>query len=343
METATSAGAVPTTNGRRETMRAAVRDRFGPPQVVEIRELDKPVPADDEVLVRIRAASINISDWYGATGRPWLGRVSMGIRRPKETRLGTDYAGVVEAVGENVTEFKAGDEVFGGRTGAYADYVVARADRAIVHKPTNVSFEEAAAVPVAAITALQAVRDHGKLEPGQRVLVNGASGGVGTYAVQIAKAFGAGHVTAVCSSRNVDTARSLGADRVVDYSREDFTKLDERFDLMLDVAGSRPWGHVKRVLAPNATVVMIGGPRESRLLGPMGHLARFRLAAIRSGRRVVFFVAQLTKADMEILRDMLATGQIRSVLDNRYPLGELAAAFDQMAEGHCQGKIVVTM
>jgi NADPH:quinone reductase-like Zn-dependent oxidoreductase len=325
------------------TMRAAVRDRFGPPEVVEIRELEKAVPADDEVLVKVRAASINISDWYGVTGRPRIGRVSMGLLKPKETRLGTDYAGVAEAVGKDVTEFAPGDEVFGGRTGAYAEYVVAKADRAITHKPANVSFEEAAAVPVAAITALQAIRDQGKLRPGQKVLVNGASGGVGTYAVQLAKVLGAGHVTGVCSTRNVETARSLGADRVVDYSQEDFTKLDERFDLMLDVAGSRPWRHVKRVLAPDATVIMIGGPRTSKLLGPLGHIVRFRLAAIGSGRRLSFFLAKLTKEDMEILRDLLAAGQLRSVLDEQYPLAELTAALNQMGEGHCRGKIVVTM
>jgi NADPH:quinone reductase-like Zn-dependent oxidoreductase len=327
----------------KDTMRAAVRERFGPPgEVVQIQELEKPVPADDEVLVRVRAASINISDWYGVTGRPRIGRVSMGLFKPKETRLGVDYAGVVEAVGADVTELQPGDEVFGGRTGAYAEYVVAKADRAITHKPANVSFEEAAAVPIAAITALQAIRDHGKLEPGQKVLVNGASGGVGTYAVQLAKVLGADHVTAVCSTRNVETARSLGADRVIDYSQEDFTRLDEQFDLMLDVAGSRPWRRVKRVLASKATVVMVGGPRGG-LLGPLGHVIAFRLAAIGSGRRLAFFIAKLKKEDMEILRDLLASGRLRSVLDEQYALGELTAALNQMGEGHCRGKIVVTM
>jgi NADPH:quinone reductase-like Zn-dependent oxidoreductase len=342
METLTTTAAVEETRTPRTTMRAAVRDRFGPPEVVEIRQLEKPVPADDEVLVRIRAASINISDWYGVVGRPRVGRFAMGLFKPKEARLGTDYAGVVEAVGKDVAEFQPGDEVFGGRTGAYADYVVAKADRGITHKPANVSFEEAAAVPIAAVTALQAIRDHGRLEPGQRVLVNGASGGVGTYAVQLAKALGAGHVTAVCSTRNVETARSLGADRVVDYSQEDFTRLDEQFDLMLDVAGSRPWRHAKRVLAPKATVVMIGGPRTGPL-GPLGHVISFRLAAIGSGRKIAFFIARLTKADMDVLRDLLAAGQMRSVLDEQYPLSELTAALNQMGEGHCRGKIVVTM
>jgi NADPH:quinone reductase-like Zn-dependent oxidoreductase len=343
METLTTTAAVEETPAPATTMRAAIRDRFGPPKVVQIREVEKPVPADDEVLVQVRAASINISDWYAVTGRPRIGRVAMGLFKPKETRIGVDYAGVVEAVGKDVTGFAPGDEVFGGRNGAYAEYVVAKADRGITHKPAKVSLEEAAAAPIAAITALQGIRDKGKLEPGQRVLVNGASGGVGTYAVQLAKVLGAAHVTAVCSTRNVETARSLGADRVVDYTQEDFTKLDERFDLMLDVAGSRPFRQVKRVLAPNANVVMIGGPKKNRLLGPLGHIVRFRLGAIGSGRKLSFFLAQLTKADMEILRDLLADGRLRSVLDRQYPLAELVAALDQMGEGHCQGKIVVTM
>ena len=190
-------------------MRAAVRNRFGAPsEVVEVREAEKPVPSEDEVLVRVHAASVNFGDWYAVEGRPWVGRTSMGLRKPKSERLGTDYAGIVEAVGANVTDFQPGDEVFGGRSGALAEYIVARADRAIVPKPTSVSFEDAAAVPVAALTALQGLRDHGHVGPGQKVLVNGASGGVGTYAVQIAKALGA-DVTAVCSPANVEAARSV--------------------------------------------------------------------------------------------------------------------------------------
>ncbi len=231
-------------------MKAAVRERFGSPEaVVEIREIEKPVPADDEVLVRVRAASLNMADWYDVTGRPYVGRVQMGLRKPKSERLGVDYAGTVEAVGKDVTQFRPGDDVFGGRNGAYAEYVCAREDRAIVPKPADVSFEEAAAVPVAALTALQGLRDRGQLEPGQKVLINGASGGVGTYAVQIAKALG-GEVTAVCSTGNVEIARSLGADHVIDYTREDFTRSDRRYDLMLDVAGSRSWSACKRVLNP---------------------------------------------------------------------------------------------
>ena len=256
-------------------MKAAVRDTYGSPDVVELREIDKPVPTDDEVLVRVRAASLNLADWYEVTGRPYVGRTQMGLRKPKSNRLGVDYAGTVEAVGGNVTEFRPGDEVFGGRNGAYAEYVCARADRAIVPKPANVTFEEAAAVPVAAITALQGLRDKGQLRPGQKVLINGASGGVGTFAVQIAKALGA-EVTAVCSTANVDIARSLGADHVVDYTQEDFTRSDRRYDLLLDVAGSRSWSEYKRVLEPQATLVIVGGPKTNRLLGPLGHMVGVR-------------------------------------------------------------------
>ncbi len=332
------------TETRKLTMRAAVRERFGNPRdVVRIRDLEKPVPGDDELLVRVHAASINVADWYAVVGRPWIGRVAMGVRGPKELRIGTDYAGTVEAVGKAVTGFAPGDEVFGGRTGAYAEYVVADAGRAVAHKPANVSFDEAAAVPIAAITALQAIRDQGRMGPGQRVLVNGASGGVGTYAVQLAKALGAGHVTAVCSTRNVETARSLGADRVVDYTQEDFTRLDDRFDLMVDVAGSRPWRHVKRVLASRATVVLVGAPKKGPLLGPLEHVIGMRLASIGSGRRLVFFVARLNKEDLETLGDLLEPGRIRSVLDERYELDRLVDALDQMGDGHCRGKIVVTM
>jgi NADPH:quinone reductase-like Zn-dependent oxidoreductase len=323
-------------------MKAAVRDRFGPPDVVEIREIDKPVPADDEVLVRVHAASLNLADWYGVHGRPYVGRVALGIRKPKESRLGTDYAGTVEAVGKNVTQFRPGDEVFGARTGAFADYVSAREDRAIVPKPANVTFEEAAAVPVAAITALQGLRDKGRLQPGQRVLVNGASGGVGTFAVQIAKALGA-EVTAVCSRENVEIAPSIGADHVIDYSREDFTRRDGHYDLLLDVAGSRSWSECKRVLAPDATLVIVGGPRSNRLLGPIGHVARLRVGGFLNRRKVAFFIAKLNKPDMEVLRDYLESGKMTSVIDRTYELGEIADALRYMGEGHARGKIVIIL
>jgi len=324
-------------------MKAAVRERFGSPEnVVELREIEMPVPEDDEVLVRIRASSVNIADWYGVTGRPWVTRPTRGLRRPKELRLGIDYAGTVEAVGKGVSEFAEGDDVFGGRTGAWGEYVVAKAHRGITHKPASVTFEQAAAVGTAAITALQALRDQGGMQPGQRVLIHGASGGVGTYAVQVAKALG-GHVTAVCSTPNVEIARSLGADRVVDYTQEDFTRSDERYHIALDIAGTRPFIHLRRVLEPNATVVIVGGPRANRLLGPLGHLARSRVSALRAGQRIVFFLAQFHKEDMETLRDLLAEGKVAPVTDSVYPLERIAEALRHMGEGHPRGKIVVTV
>ncbi len=323
-------------------MKAAVRDRYGSPDVVELRDVDKPVPTDDEVLVRVRAASLNLADWYEVTGRPYVGRTQMGLFKPKTNRLGVDYAGTVEAVGANVTTFRPGDEVFGGRNGAYAEYVCAREDRAIVRKPANVTFEEAAAVPIAAITALQGLRDKGQLEPGQKVLINGASGGVGTFAVQIAKALGA-EVTAVCSTGNVDIARSIGADHVIDYNKEDFTRGDRRYDLMLDIAGSRSWSACKRVLDPQATFVMAGGPKTNRLLGPLGHLVKLRLAAVGSGRKVIFFIAKFNKADMLVLQELLESGKVTPVIDRRYELSEIADALRYLGEGHARGKIVITV
>jgi NADPH:quinone reductase-like Zn-dependent oxidoreductase len=323
-------------------MKAAVRDRYGPPDDVELREVDKPVPTDEEVLVRVRAASLNLADWYAVTGRPWVGRTQMGLFKSKTNRLGVDYAGTVEAVGRDVTEFRPGDEVFGGRDGAYAEYICAREDRAIVRKPANVTFEQAAAVPIAAITALQGLRDKGQLQPGQKVLINGASGGVGTFAVQVAKALGA-EVTGVCSTGNVDIARSLGADHVIDYTQEDFTRSDRRYDLMLDVAGSRSWSACRRVLTPQATLVIVGGPKTNRLLGPLGHLVKVRLAAVRSSQKVVFFIAKFNKPDMVVLQELLEAGKVTPVIDRRYELSEIADALRYMGEGHAQGKIVLTV
>lgn len=324
-------------------MRAAVRERFGAPgDVVEVRALERPEPAGDEVLVRVHTAALNIADWYGVVGRPYAGRVAMGLRRPKELRLGVDYSGVVEAVGEDVTQFAPGDEVFGGRTGALAEYVVCKADRAIVAKPADVPFDIAAATPVAALTALQALRDHGALEPGQKVLIHGASGGVGTYAVQIAKALG-GEVTAVCGTPNVEVARSLGADGVVDYTREDVTESDERFDLLIDIAGTVPFSRLRRVLARDATVVIVGGPRSKPLLGPLGHVIRSKVAALRASQRVAFFIAKLDKEGMEALRELLETGGLTSVIDSSYPLERVAEALEHQGTGHPRGKIVVAI
>ena len=322
-------------------MRAIVHNTYGSPDVLELQEIDKPDPTDDEVLVRVRAASVNPADWYGVTGTPYVGRVLMGLRKPKSSSVRIDFAGTVEAVGRDVTEFRPGDEVF-GRSGAFAEYVCVRADGALALKPANLTFEQAAAVPVAALTALQGLRDKGQLQPGQKVLINGASGGVGTFAVQIAKALGA-EVTGVCSTRNVDLARSLGADHVIDYTHEDFTRSDRRYDLMLDIAGSRSWSACRRVLNPQATLVIVGAPKGNPLLGPLGHIVKVRLAAVRSSRKVVFFVAKLNQADMVVLRELLEAGKVTPVIDRRYELSEIADALRYLGEGHAQGKIVLAV
>jgi NADPH:quinone reductase-like Zn-dependent oxidoreductase len=322
------------------TMKAIVRDRYGSPDVLALREVEKPELADDGVLVRVRAASLNRSDWYDLTGI-YLGRLQMGVRRPRSRLVGTDFAGTVEAVGADVAGLQPGDEVFGGRSGALAEYVCARA-RSVVLKPARLTFEEAAAVPIAGLTALQGLRDKGGTKAGQKVLINGASGGVGTFAVQIAKALG-GEVTAVCSTANVDLARSLGADRVVDYTREDFTRSDERYDLMLDNAGSRSWSDCKRVLDAHATIVLVGGPMGNRLLGPLGHVLRLRFAASLGSRKAAFFAAKFNKADLEALRELLEAGKLTPAIDRRYALSEAADAFRYLGEGHARGKVVVTI
>jgi NADPH:quinone reductase-like Zn-dependent oxidoreductase len=322
------------------TMKAIIRDTYGSPDVLKLREIEKPELTDDGVLVRVHAASVNRGDWYTVAGM-YVARPATGLRRPKSRLIGTDFAGAVEAVGRDVTEFRPGDEVFGGRTGALAEYVCARA-RSVALKPARLTFEEAAAVPVAALTALQGLRDRGQIQAGQKVLVNGASGGVGTFAVQIAKALGA-EVTAVCSTGNVDVARSIGADHVVDYTHEDFTRSDQRYDLMFDNAGSRSWSACKRVLSPQATVVLVGGQMGNRLLGPLGHVVRMRLAATLGSRKAVFFIAKFNSADMEVLRELLEAGKVTPVIDRRYEFGDIADAFRYMGEGHARGKVVITV
>jgi NADPH:quinone reductase-like Zn-dependent oxidoreductase len=321
-------------------MKAAVHDSYGSPDVVELREIEQPELTDDGVLVRVRASSVNPADWYGVAGRPYVARVLSGLRKPKTNKMGVDFAGTVEAVGKDVTGLRPGDEVFGGRTGAFAEYVCAV--KGVVLKPANLTFEQAGAVGVAGLTALQGLRDKGQIQPGQKVLINGASGGVGTFAVQIAKALGA-EVTAVCSTRNVDLARSLGADHVVDYTREDFTRSDRRYDLLFDVAGSRSWSACRRVLNPKATFVVVGAPKGGRLLGPLGRIAKLRLAGLPSSRKVVFFIAKFNKADLEVLRELLESGKVTPVVDRRYELREAADALRYLEEGHAQGKIVLTM
>jgi NADPH:quinone reductase-like Zn-dependent oxidoreductase len=264
----------------------------------------------------------------------------MGLLKPRSQLLGGDFAGTAEAVGKDVTDIAPGDEVFGGRDGAFAEYVCSR--NGVARKPANLSFEEAAAVPVAALTALQGLRDKGRLEPGQKVLINGASGGVGTFAVQIAKALGA-DVTAVCSTRNVEQAESLGADRVVDYTREDFTRSGTRYDIVFDVAGSRSWSEVRRVLEPHGTLVMVGAPEGDRWLGPVSHLAKVRLASLRSDPKAAVFIAKFNKPDMDVLRELVESRKVKPAIERRYELSEIADALRYMGEGHAQGKLVVTV
>ncbi len=320
-------------------MRAAVRNAYGPPDVLKFEEVDKPDLTDDGVLVRVRAASINPADWYTLTGKPYIARTQAGLRKPKSNRLGTDFAGTVEAVGKDVDDFRPGDEVFGARSGALADYVCVR--DAVVLKPTNMTFEQAAAVPVAALTALQGLRDKGNLQPGQKVLINGASGGVGTFAVQIAKALGA-EVTGVCSTRNVELVRSLGADHVIDYTKEDFTRGDRRYDLILDNAGSRSWSETKRVLNPRATHVIVGAPKGGGFFGPLTHIVKVRLAALGSKRKVMFFIAKLNRADLIVIREFFESGKVTPIVDRCFELSKSADAFRYLGEGHAQGKIIVS-
>jgi NADPH:quinone reductase-like Zn-dependent oxidoreductase len=320
-------------------MKAIVRHEYGTPDVLELVDVDKPVPADDEVLVRVHASSVNPAEWYGTKGL-LVGRPQMGWLKPKESRLGADFAGIVEAVGAGRTDFAPGDEVFGGRTGAFAEYVSVK--NAIAPKPANITFEQAAAVPIAALTALQGLRDKGELQAGQKVLINGASGGVGTFAVQIAKALGA-EVTAVCSTPNVDRARSHGADRVVDYTREDLTRSGERYDLLLEVAGSRSWREYKRVLKPDATFVLVGSMKKRRVLGPMTQMIKIRLGSLGSSQTVKFFIARLTAEDMFVMKELIESGKVTPYVERTYPLSETADALRYLGEGHAQGKIAITV
>src|SRR2546429_4853929 len=323
-------------------MRAIVRNTYGSPDVLEFGETDKPELTDDGVLVRVRAASINAADWYELTGTPYVARMQMGLRRPKSNTLGVDFAGTVEAVGRAVTQLRPGDDVFGGRSGAFADYVCAR--RAVVAKPAALTFEEAAAVPVAALTALEGLRDTGKLQPGQKVLINGASGGVGTFAVQLAKTFGA-EVAGVCSGRNAELVRSLGADHVIDYTKEDFTKRAERYDLILDNVGNRSPLECRRALNPNGKIVVVGGGgvNDSRWTGPLVGVMKMLVLKRFVTQEMTMMLAEMNGKDLTLLEDLIQTGKVKVVIDRTYTFSQLPEAMRYLEEGHARGKVVVTV
>jgi len=332
---------VPALAAGAEPMRAITQRCYGIPAGVRVESMAKPRPADDQVLIRVRASSINPVEWYGTMGQPRIMRLQGGIGLPSDWPLGYDMAGTIEAVGAKVTRFKPGDEVFGGVHGALSEYVVAREQGNFVAKPANMSFEEAAGIPIAAITALQGLRDSGGIKAGQKVLINGASGGVGTYAVQIAKSFGA-EVTGVCSTRNLELARSLGADHVIDYTREDFTAGDTRYDLIFDIVGSQGFFAMAHVMKPDGIIVVAGGSKKGAMLGPIKRIAWSKLAAAFIAPRVAFFIAHVNQQDLELLATLAREGKLKTVIDRRYPLEQTGAALEYLGAGHARGKVIVT-
>jgi NADPH:quinone reductase-like Zn-dependent oxidoreductase len=321
-------------------MRAIVQDRYGSADVLRLTDVEMPTIGDDGVLVRVRASSVNPVDWHVMRGRPYVARVGTGLRRPKQANPGTDVAGTVEAVGRDVTEFRPGDEVFGARSGAYAEYVAGRV-RNFVLKPANLSFEQAAAMPVAAITALQALRDHGHVQSGQRVLVIGAGGGVGSFSVQLAKAFGA-TVTASTSPSNLELVRSIGADEAVDYTRTDVTRGGRRFDVVLDVGGYGSLRDLARVVTPSGTVVGVGGGKATTV-GILSGILAVQVRRRLLGQRMVFLVAKITRDDILVLARLAAEGKITPVIDRTYPIEAIADAIRHAETGTARGKIVVSI
>ncbi len=325
-------------------MKAIVYHDYGSPDVLRLEEIEKPVPNDNQLLIKVRAVSVNPLDWHFMEGTPFIGRpLAFGLVKPEVTRLGVDYAGTVEAVGKNVTDFKPGDEVYGNKFGAFAEYVVAT-DKALALKPASLTFEQAASLPVAAVTALQALRDHGKIQPGQKVLINGASGGVGTFAVQIAKSFGA-DVTGVCSGRNAEMVRSLGADQVIDYTKEDFTRRVERYDLILDNVGNQPLSGFRRVLAPTGKYIVVGGGgvNDSRWTGPMIGVTKMLLLKSFVSQEMNMMMAEMKRKDLTDLADLVQAGKLKPVIDRTYPFSQLPEAIRYLEEGHARGKVVVTV
>jgi len=322
-------------------MKAAVYTKYGPPNVVQIRDIEKPVPKDNEVLIRICAAAVNPLDWHLMRGEPYAIRAMCGLLKPKTTQLGVDVAGRVEAVGREVTEYKPGDEVFGACRGAFAEYGCPP-ESSLATKPRNLTFEQAGAVSVAGRTALQVLRDKGQIQAGQKVLVNGAAGGVGTFVVQIAKSFGA-DVTGVCSSRNLDMVRSIGADRVIDYKQEDFAKSGKRYDIFVDCFANHSLFACRQVLNPKGIYVAVGGPSGAWMIGLFGRVVGGLALSVLTGQKFVTFMAKSSKEDLRILGELMENGKVTPVIDRRYKLTEVPEAIRYLEEGHARGKVVITL
>jgi NADPH:quinone reductase-like Zn-dependent oxidoreductase len=335
-------GVAPTLAAGAQPMKAIVYHCYGSPEVLRLEQIARPVPSDDGVLVRVHAASVNPLDWHYMRGTPFFLRLDAGAGVPKEARLGVDFAGTVAAVGRNVKRFKPGDEVFGATSGAFAEYVSLAESKSLVLKPASVSFEQAAAVPIAAITALQALRDKGAVKPGQRVLINGASGGVGTFAVQIAKALGA-EVTGVCSTRNLPMVRTLGADHVIDYSQQDYTRSSQHYDLIVDTVSNHSPAENRRVLTAHGSVVIVGGNGHGKWFGPLMAPIKALVYSRFVPQNFSFMLAKVTPADLEVLRGLMQAGKVTAVIDRRYTLSETPAALTYLEAGHARGKVVIAV
>ncbi len=324
-------------------MKAFVYTKYGPPDVLELKEVEKPTPKDDEVLVKVHAASVNAADWHALSADIFLVRLMTGgLFKPKDPMLGIDVAGQVQAAGSSVTRFRPGDEVFGGSGGSLAEYAIAR-EKSLALKPATMTFETAAAIPVAALTALQGLRDSGHIQPGQEVLINGASGGVGTFAVQLAKSFGA-HVTAVCSPANLDQARSMGADHVVDYTRQDFTRGEQKYDLILAVNGYHPISDYRRALTPTGVYVMVGASSARLIRALLEAVLLGRLMSRAGGQKLGFMeVAKINQKDLVRVQELVEAGKVVPVIDRCYPFRDTAEALRYFGQGHARGKVVITM
>ena len=323
-------------------MKAAIYTRYGPPDVIQIMGVEEPVPKDREVLIKIRAASVNPLDWHFLRGTPRVARIAFGLGKPKDSRLGVDVAGQVDAIGRSVTRFKPGDAVFGVCKGAFAEYTCASESKLAI-KPDRISFEQAAGVPIAGLTALQGLRDHGRLQPGQKVLINGAAGGVGTFAVQIAKAFG-GEVTGVCSTRNVEFVRSIGADHVIDYTREDFTRNGQHFDLLFDCVGNRPVSACRRALTPKGTYVGIGGGApDTGSFSLVSDMVTQMLLSLVVSQKLRGFLAKTRQEDLVALNELMTGGSVTPVIDRCYPLSDISEAIRHLEAGHARGKVIITV